>query len=244
MHKQIPVGFSQRIQLAWLEQTASGFAGGATRTEIEAQLQRILKDKVSVGGISPRGNREKIITILLKTWVTVPSHLEPLRNEAVLLWQRLPQDQRLAAHWGLIAATYPFFLVVTDALGRLLELQGRVSAAQVQRRVAEIMGERETVARAARRTIRTLVDWGVLRETAEKGLYQAASPVPLEPELSRWLIKAILWAEGKPAATFSSLIANPGLYPFKLAITPYDLKTDSQLEITRQGLNEDIILLK
>ena len=72
MSTPMQIGFSQRIQLDWLEQTAALVLAGQTREQIEATLQECLHDKLSVGGTAQRGNREKAITILLKIWVSVP----------------------------------------------------------------------------------------------------------------------------------------------------------------------------
>ena len=69
-------------------------------------------------------------------------------------------------------AVYPFFGTVADAVGRLLRLQGTAGAAQVQRRLRERFGERETVTHAARRILRAYIDWGILEETDQKGLYR------------------------------------------------------------------------
>ena len=98
-----------------------------------------------------------------------------LDNIEVLFDVTLRQDVRLLVHWCMCMAVYPFFGTVADAVGRLLRLQGTASAAQVQRRLRERYGERETVARAARRILRAYIDWGVLQETEEKGLYRGAS---------------------------------------------------------------------
>ena len=78
----------------------------------------------------------------------------------------------MLVHWCMCMAVYPFFGTVAEATGRLLHLQGTAAAAQVQRRVREQLGERETVSRAARRILRALVDWGVLVETVNKGIYR------------------------------------------------------------------------
>jgi len=67
------------VRLEWLEQTANLVLAGNDKAAVNEALQELLKDKVSVGGQAERGNREKIITILLKTWLTVPSELESLR---------------------------------------------------------------------------------------------------------------------------------------------------------------------
>jgi hypothetical protein len=42
----------------------------------------------------------------------------------------------------------------------------------VQRRVREQYGERETVSRRVHYVLRSFVDWGGLKETAEKGVYE------------------------------------------------------------------------
>jgi hypothetical protein len=79
-------------------------------------------------------------------------------------------------HWGLSLAAYPFFKVVVETAGRLLTLQGSFTGAQAQRRVREIFGERETVTRAAQRVLRSLADWGVIRESGEPGVYLYTAP--------------------------------------------------------------------
>ena len=66
-------------------------------------------------------------------------------------------------------AAYPFWGAVAAQTGRLLRLQGTVAAAQVQRRIKEGYGERDTVSRAARRVLRSFIDWRVLTDTATKG---------------------------------------------------------------------------
>jgi len=164
------IGFSQRVRLEWLEQTANLVLAGNDKTAVNDALQELLKDKVSVGGQAERGNREKIITILLKAWLAVPSKLESLRVEGLELLKRLPRRDHLAIHWGMVMAVYPFWSGVAVQVGRLLRLQGSAAAAHVQRRVREQYGERETVSRAARRVLRSYLDWGVLQETATKGI--------------------------------------------------------------------------
>ena len=72
------IGFSQRVRLEWLERTANLVLAGNEKAAVNDALQDLLKGKVSVGGDAERGNREKIITILLKTWLTIPTDLELL----------------------------------------------------------------------------------------------------------------------------------------------------------------------
>jgi hypothetical protein len=74
------VGFSQRLQLQWLEHTACLVLTGTSRQAVLDALQALLHDKLSVGGHAERGNREKAITILRQIWVTVPAELVCLRD--------------------------------------------------------------------------------------------------------------------------------------------------------------------
>ena len=76
------IGFSQRVRLEWLEQTANLVLAGKDKAAVNDALQDLLKDKVSVGGDAERGNREKIITILLKAWLTVPPNLNRCASKA------------------------------------------------------------------------------------------------------------------------------------------------------------------
>ena len=84
MSTPIQIGFSQRVQLDWLEQTAAMVLAGQTREQVETTLQERLHDKLSIGGTAQRGNREKAITILLKIWVSVPAWLQPFRDDGLV----------------------------------------------------------------------------------------------------------------------------------------------------------------
>jgi len=99
--------------------TAARVVGAGTE-RIEHELQGLLRDQLSVGGNAVRGNREKAITILLKTWVSVSDDLKPLRDDGLEHLRRLPPEDHLATHWGMSMTAYPFFGAVAEATGRLL----------------------------------------------------------------------------------------------------------------------------
>ena len=138
------VGFSQRIQLEWFEQTTRLILAGNSKAAVKDSLQGLLLERVSVGSDAVRGNRGKVITILMKTWLTVPFGMEPLRDEGLNLLRGLNGKDRIVLHWGMASAAYPFWSVVAAYTGRLLRLQRVATAAQIQRRVRERYGERET----------------------------------------------------------------------------------------------------
>lgn len=244
MKRREQIGFSQRIQLAWLEYTTNLVFAGCSRDEIVAALSEQLKDRLSVGNDPKRGNRDKAITILTKVWVTVPKELQPLRDKGLELLQRLQVNDRILVHWCMCMAVYPFFGMVADATGRLLRLQGTTAAAQVQRRVREQLGERETVSRAARRVLRAFIDWGVLLETTEKGMYRGAAKRTVDDvPLCIWAMHAILFAKNETAQPILGLVQGPHLFPFDMASPPIrELEACEAFEVTRYGLNDEVLL--
>lgn len=126
MSTSIQIGFSQRVQLGWIEQTAALVLAGQTREQIETALQECLRNKLSIGGAAQRSNREKAITILLKIWASVPKCLQSLRDDGLDHLQRLPHDDHIALHWGMTMAVYPFFGVVANRLAVLCACRARV----------------------------------------------------------------------------------------------------------------------
>jgi len=241
------IGFSQRVRLEWLEQTANLVLAGNDKAAVNEDLQELLKDKVSVGGQAERGNREKIITILVKTWLTVPSELEPLRVEGLELLKGAPRRDHLAIHWGMVMAVYPFWSSVATQVGRLLRLQGSAAAAHVQRRVREQYGERETVSRAARRVLRSYLDWGMLQETGAKGVYSAGTTLAVEDSrLIAWLVEASLHARANGSAPLKDLIDGPSFFPFRIKPIHAEslVAASSRLDVLRHGLDDDLVMLR
>ena len=239
------IGFSQRIRLDWLEYTANLVLAGNSREEIVAALGDRLKEKLSVGNQPERGNRDKAITILTKVWVTVPRDLQSLRDEGLYHLRRRGPSDRMLVHWCMCMAVYPFFGTVADVVGRLLRLQGTAGAAQVQRRLRERFGERETVARAARRILRAYIDWGVLVETDEQGalsdvLRSGSSTTrhsPCGPS------RPCSFASGDNPRSASTLLHGPQLFPFDVVLpSVMEVEACEALETFRHGLDQEVLI--
>lgn len=241
------IGFSQRIRLEWFEQAANLVLAGNDKAAVNEALQDLLKDKISLGGQAKRGNREKIITILLKVWLTAPTELESLRKDGLELLKRNPRTDHLSIHWGMIMAVYPFWSSVAEQVGRLLRLQGSAAAAHVQRRVREQYGERETVSRATRRVLRSYLDWGILQETGIKGVYSAGPPLAVDDtRLIVWLVEAFLHTRINGSAPLKELPHSPSLFPFRFGAMDAKglLVISSKIDILRHGLDEEFVYLK
>ena len=243
MRRDGQVGFSQRIRLEWLEYLSGLMLQGYSNRQITEALNDLLRERVSVGGTGERTTRDKAVTILMRIWANVPAHLIPFRDDGLHLLQRLPTGDRLAVHWGMSMAVYPFWSLVAETVGRLLRLQGTAHAAQVQRRMREQLGERDTVSRATRRVLRSFIDWGILQETSRAGVYQAPqSRVIRDCELGAWLMEATLIAHGATSGPVRDLLRSPSLFPFTLehSLVLGGIK-GSRLEQMRQGLDEDVV---
>ena len=247
MNKFTQIGLDRLIRLAWLEKTSSLALAGNDAASIKSMLQSDLRDSFRSANINVRGSIDKTITILLRVWLTVPSELELLRLEGLELLKRIPPCDHPVVHWGMVMATYPFWSSVAMQVGRLLKLQGSVAAVHVQRRVREQFGERETVSRRTRYTLRSYLDWGVLQEAGAKGLYSASVTLAVEDaHLISWLAEASLQAKPSGSAPLKELIDSPSLFPFR--IKPIHAESlvagSSRLELLRHGLDDNLVMLR
>jgi len=237
------IGYNRTVKLRWLDHTLDLFLAGMPDADIYEALRDRLKDELSVGSSPIRGSREKTITLLLKTWVRVPPSLIDLRHDAIDILQGLPRSERLPLHWGMTMVAYPFWRVVADVTGRLFRLQGTASPMQVQRRVKELMGERETVARSTRYVLRAFADWGVIIDTGQEGEYRPAETRPvMDSKLSIWLLETAVVSTTDGVTDFHGLVNAPCLFPFQIGrIAPAQLARPGRLEVLRHSLEETLV---
>ncbi len=244
-HNQI--GFNRYIKREWLDFTVDQVLAGQSVNQIKASLSDLLSSQLSVGGSTAHNSsRGKTISILLSIWVAVPKPLAKLRDNALAQMQAIPQADYLPFHWGMTMTTYPFFGVVAESTGRSLTLQGNVSAAMLKARMQELFGQRENVLRSTRYALQCFSSWGLLRETKEKnGIYelQAAQKI-LDDELASWLLEALLLSSGTDMASLKSLLQSPRLFPFEIVQFTPNRKPSNQLDFFRQGLDEEMVMLK
>jgi len=240
------IGYNRTVKLRWLDETVDLLLAGESEAAIVDTLRQRLEDQLSIGSQAVRGSREKTITLLLKTWLRVPSRIEGLRDDAIRALGHAPRSERLPFHWGMTMAAYPFWRVVADVTGRRLRLQASASAREVQRRVKEIYGERETVARSARYVLRAFADWGVVVESDTKGRYVPKDLVSIgEATVATWLLEATMFASETSSTDFRSLANAPALFPFQLPrITSDALTLSHRLEVVRHGVGDVLVLVR
>lgn len=241
------IGIDRIIPIEWVEKVSRLVLAGNNKTAIDKELQYFLKDKLSGGKLGVRGSREKTITILMKIWCNVPLELEKLRDDGLKLLQYIPRIEHIAVHWGMTSAIYPFWGSVAGHTGRLLRLQGTAAAAHVQRRLREQYGERETASRAAQRVLRSFIDWGVLSETQDKGMYkQGKQTIIQDQNLITWLVETSLHARLNGSAAIKDLLDSPSIFPFRLTHLSAEqiVSLSSRLDILRHGLDDNLVMLR
>lgn len=240
------IGYNRTVRLRWLDETVDLFLVGQTAPEIIETLRQRLQNQLSIGSNAERGSREKTITILLKTWVRVPPQVRDLRDNAIEILHDIPRTHRLPLHWGITMAVYPFWRTVADVVGRLFRLQGTAGAQQVQRRVRELLGEREAVSRSTRYVLRAFKDWGVIVDGEQKGYYMPTTPFPIQnPRLASWLVEATLLASNSPSGDFRVLLNSPALFPFQMSRLSVDTLTRSgRLTVVRHGMEDVLVQLR
>ena len=235
------IGFDRKVRLGWLDATASWAAQGMSAAEIRSKLDLLLE-----GEVAGEAARKKTKGVLLRSWLLVPDHLRALRDEGLSIMAERSDLDRLPFHWGMVCSNYPVVWETASAVGRLLDLQGSVSVAQVRRRSIEGYGARSTLTRASQRILRSFADWGVLQETPEKGVYAAGLAHRIEEELvASWIVEVALRASGSKLGVLPALLRAPALFPFELAYSDARfLEASNRLETYRQGRDEDLVVLK
>lgn len=242
--KRRTIGFDRKIQLNWLDATADWAAQGLSVADIRAKLEQLLEGQVA--GSRYRGARDKTTTVLLHVWVKLPNVLIPLRDDGLALLRDQSGRERLPIHWGMCVATYPFFRDVAATTGRLLSLQGTAALSQIVRRMTESWGERTTLIRAVQRVVRSFVEWGVLVEADERGIFSSAPKITVGDGngVGPWLLEAGISNCERQARPFRSLVGAASFFPLKLKLSPHDVGSSPRLEVYRQGLDEDLVMLR
>lgn len=177
----------------------------------------------------------------------------PNLTKGLELLSHLPREYHIAVHWGMTMAVYPFWGVVAAHVGRLLRLQGRAGHAKVRRRIMEQYGQRPTVKDAVRRVLRSMLDWGVLKDATSNdaqrldGMYEPGLSLTItQVELIAWLAEAFLHAHPNGSVDLRTLLNSTSLFPFRLKPISADriIEASGRLDALRHGLDQDLIMLR
>jgi hypothetical protein len=235
------VGFDRGIEREWLDAVAGKLASGGTPAETREMLWRMLES--CVVGDTLQSARGKTATVLSRIWIKPPKRILPLRSEALGVLTDEDADGRMALHWAMMIAAYPFFADVADIIGRIGKLNGEVSVGQVARRTKELWGDRSTLPPAIQRLVRSMSKWGILVQTSTKGLYQFGCHLNVhEPRTASILAKSMLH-RNEQGMRVQDILRSPTLFPFIFNGLAANPRSWEGVKICRQGDLSDYVEL-
>jgi len=238
------VGFSVRIDLAWMEQAAALVSLGRSSDEVRASLHQIIGDARASKPGKRKDSRTRTVNVISRVWVEPPDEMIGFRDRGVELLSQSGTREHLALHWGMTMATYPFFASVCGSIGRLLKLQDRVTSRDVHRRVAEEYGDRPTVVRATGVALGNCVEWGLLRTDTRRKSYWSDVRREVGQDVATFLVEAALHASGVNNASLDSLLHASALFPFRLpGLTAHDIDQSAGLQAMSLGGAEATVSL-
>ena len=243
------IGIKQVVRLEWYDYALDMLLSSQTHSDIRKQLDEFIRERLQSGGYGERGNQTytKAVTQIMRSWVTPSRELTDFRDQAVVCARGSSRDSRLALHWAVTIAAYPFWHRVAGQVGRLLNLQDAITQSQIRARCFEAMGERSTVERSSRRVIRSFITWGVLKDGEEKGCYKKAVPIIIsDPTIFILMLEAALHTIPEGKGALRVLLNNPAFFAFQLpALTgEYISQNTDRIDVVRYGLDDEMLNLK
>lgn len=243
------IGIKQVVRPEWYDYALEMLLSGLPSKEIRAKLDEFISERLQSGGYGKRGQQTytKAVTQIMRCWVQPDPEISELRDNALFYAHKSMNKNRIALHWIMTIAAYPFWHKVAVQVGRLLNLQGIITQNQIRQRCFEAMGERSTVERSARRVIRSFVEWGVLKDSETKGCYEKVLPITItDQDLTAWLMEAALHATPEGKAPINLLLNNPAFFAFQIPAVTGDgiTRFNPRLEFVRYGLDDEMLRLK
>lgn len=241
------IGVKQVIPYEWIRRTARLTLSGMTAKDIRQELHATLalEGKRVQPGERSASTRAFLVNNLMAIWPSPDPDLALFRDIALEVLRKRP-DQELAIHWAMISAAYPFWSNTARQTGRLLNLQAKITQAQIITRLKEQYGDRQTVSRYARFVVRSFVDWGVINEAAAKGCYEKAKTANItDYDMVSLLLHAALLASPEGKAPLNVLLSNPVFFPFHLPAMRGELlhRRSGSMRVVRYGLDEELVTL-
>lgn len=241
------IGIKQVLRPEWLKKTTDLLLAGMDGTAIRHELHDYLSTRKGDGTLGQRSELTRTFAVnnLMNIWVSPAAELASLRESALALLRKKP-EQQICLHWAMTSAAYPFWFNVARQTGRLLALQDQITKMQIETRLKEHYGDRQTVSRYGRFVVRSFVAWNVIRNADNKGCYTKSQPLPaIDPAVTALLFESALFAMPEGRASLPLLKNNPAFFPFQFAdITGEQLANSSQrMSIERYGRGEEILCI-
>lgn len=230
------IGFDRYVQSDWCALALEAATEIKTTEDVKDQIAKVLTGVES---------RRKTFDILKRLWLQPLPENADFSKRGIELFRSNGSGFVAPLSWGCAIATYPFFGKTAEITGRLLSIQGDCSIKEVQRRMAEIYGDRDGVARAVSRVLQSQESWGMIARVDKGKRLVRQTPISVSNDrVVAWLIEAVLRYTGKaiPVATLQS---TPVIYPFVLEHSLGYLSSNSPaLEVRSEGPSNQFVALR
>lgn len=249
MKRHEMIGIKQSVRLEWMQKSCELVREGRDEKEIRAELRDYLSERMGRGTIEKRSETacNFSISMLMKIWISPDEELLQLRDAGLHLLEKASEDERIAIHFCMLSAAYPFWYNVSKQIGLLLRLQERVTVQQIIQRTKEYYGDRQTVDRNTRFVIRSLYYWNLLLETDSPGYYRKGMMIDiLSDSLNAWIIEAQLHSLSNGKAILSTLHNDTALFSFNTKKINGTIirKNNDRVEVFQSGLSDEIIMIR
>mgnify|MGYP000875214194 CR=1 FL=1 len=237
--EQRTIGLDRPVRLEWLDAVAGRLAVGDSPKAAREYAWDLLEGVVA--GATPQTARGKTLTVLGRVWLSPPAAALSLRDSALKLVAQASAEERLAIHWAMLSAAYPFFVDVAGLVGKSLNLNGDVALSQLMRRLVDVWGDRSTLRPATQRLMRSMVQWGVLREGGKAGSFLAPpKQITVYSSVGELLVEGLLVAmqRGMP---LTQVVRHPAMFPFDVRTDLTALRRNERLRVHRQGDQTDFV---
>lgn len=230
------IGFDRYVDIDWCR---SALDAAVTERSIEVVRDQVAK---TLPGIE---SQRKTLDVLKRLSTKPFEHVADFIGRGIAIYKRLGQDKVLPLVWGASIASYPFFGKTSETAGRLLALQGDCSIKELQRRIAELYGDRNGIERAVTRVVQTHTSWQALtRDETAKRVIKLQEVLIDDDELTAWLIEAAVRYVGKPVSV-PSLQSLPVLFPFTLTRPlAYVVPNSANLILRSEGPSNQFVALR
>lgn len=246
-HKKI--GFKQIVRLEWMDRTLSLVLAGLSEKEIRLNLEEYLSTQRQSGGEGPIRNKATfgMSIILLSCWFREEPELDDFRQALIAKARATHQKDWLPLHWALLGASYPFFTVVCEQIGRLFALQEEITSGQVYSRMRQAFGDKEMIYRNARYVVSSLVSWGLLEvlPSGKNGHYGKPKPIAVDDfQTSSLLLEGLLLSMDEERSEWNALVRHRALYGFDFefsSIQELIRQSESRVEFNQVGLTTTML---
>lgn len=232
------VGFDREVKLDWLNEIVEQVSKEKDGKVIKLQMS----DYLNKYGLIKNDTIRKTILVLRRIWLNVPEEHIQIRDEGIILFHSINENDKIWLHWGMCLLAYPFFKDIAEIIGMLHTLQDEVTMEQIRRRFTERWGSRTTTKRAINRVVRSMVWWGILDKTEKIGVYKFSKKISTdEKDLQKWFAHVLILANNTKVTPLDQLFNLNFSFPFRLTIDAYELKRSEKLYFHREGSGLEMV---